>query len=451
MRIGAAFAGDAHRTCDLRRRPRAPTCATSSAGRARGTAPARVGHGCRACASTGGRSCCGRAPRVVDVGERWTLDGATAYVERNWGDGFPPVWWWGEAHDFGGDPVTVAFAGGPALGPLHATAVVVHVGGRLVRLGEPVLAGVREDIGPGRWVLRGRSLRHRVEIEAGGRPRRRAHARRAGAGRAPHAPVVAPAPRRPPARPSSRAAAASSTRARARSPGSNKGGHRDRLDQAPARAPRHHARQRPRRAGGRGDRDARGEDRGRTSCYRHYIVAGQRPTSGEQNDDPRARPHAEAARAPRARADFLLDAKPGPVELRGARAGEADPPLRRRATSTRRARGRSRSALETPRARRHPCQAPGMERRHRRADRPRAGRGRRRRRRHDRGDRRRRRAGARDDHPEGAGRDLRARRRRGGVPPARSGRGDRAARPGGRVARGRARRCCASRARRGRC
>ncbi len=36
--------------------------------------------------------------------------------------------------------------------------------------------------------------------------------------------------------------------------------------------------------------------------YRHYIVAGQRPTSGEQNDDPRARPHAEAARAPRARA-----------------------------------------------------------------------------------------------------------------------------------------------------
>ena len=100
----------------------------------------------------------------------WSLDGATAYVERNWGNGFPPVWWWGEAHDFGGDPVTVAFAGGPALGPLHATAVVVHLGGRLVRLGEPLIAGVRADVAPGRWVLRGRSLRHRVEIEATGDP-----------------------------------------------------------------------------------------------------------------------------------------------------------------------------------------------------------------------------------------------------------------------------------------
>jgi tocopherol cyclase len=110
------------------------------------------------------------AEGFVDAGERWSLDGATAYVERNWGNGFPPVWWWGEAHDFGGDPVTVAFAGGPAVGPLHATAVVVHAGGTLVRLGEPLLAGVREDVGPGRWILRGRSLRHRVEIEAFAEP-----------------------------------------------------------------------------------------------------------------------------------------------------------------------------------------------------------------------------------------------------------------------------------------
>jgi hypothetical protein len=100
------------------------------------------------------------------VGE-WSLQGATAYAERNWGDGFPPVWWWGEAHDFGGDPVTVAFAGGPALGPLHATAVVVHARGRLLRLGEPLLAPVGADVGPGRWVLRGRSLTGvRVEVEA---------------------------------------------------------------------------------------------------------------------------------------------------------------------------------------------------------------------------------------------------------------------------------------------
>jgi tocopherol cyclase len=111
-----------------------------------------------------------RAEGFVDLGERWSLEGATAYAERNWGAGFPPVWWWGEAHDFDGDPVTVAFAGGPALGPLHATAVVVWVGGRLVRLGEPLLAGVHADVAPGRWVLRGRSLRHRVEVEAAGEP-----------------------------------------------------------------------------------------------------------------------------------------------------------------------------------------------------------------------------------------------------------------------------------------
>jgi tocopherol cyclase len=108
-----------------------------------------------------------RAEGFVD---EWSLEGATAYVERNWGEGFPPVWWWGEAHDFGGDPVTVAFAGGPALGPLHATAVVVHLGSRLIRLGEPLIAGVRAEVEPGRWVLRGRSLRHRVEIEASGDP-----------------------------------------------------------------------------------------------------------------------------------------------------------------------------------------------------------------------------------------------------------------------------------------
>jgi tocopherol cyclase len=100
-----------------------------------------------------------RAEGVVDG---WDLDGATAYVERNWGNGFPPVWWWGEAHDFGGDAVTVAFAGGPALGPLRATAAIVHADGRLVRRGEPVLAGVRADVSPGRWLLRGRGL----EIEA---------------------------------------------------------------------------------------------------------------------------------------------------------------------------------------------------------------------------------------------------------------------------------------------
>ena len=98
------------------------------------------------------------------------LAGATAYAERNWGNGFPPVWWWGEAHDFGGDPVTVAFAGGPALGPLRATAVVVSIGSRLVRLGEPIVAPVSAETAPGRWILRGRSLRHRIELEGAADP-----------------------------------------------------------------------------------------------------------------------------------------------------------------------------------------------------------------------------------------------------------------------------------------
>jgi len=40
--------------------------------------------------------------------------------------------------------------------------VVVHRDGQLVRRGEPVLAGVRAEISPGRWTLRGRG----VEIEA---------------------------------------------------------------------------------------------------------------------------------------------------------------------------------------------------------------------------------------------------------------------------------------------
>jgi tocopherol cyclase len=111
-----------------------------------------------------------RAEGFVELGEQWSLEEATVYVERNWGNGFPPVWWWGEAHDFAGEPVTVAFAGGPAIGPLHATAVVVHLPSRLIRLGEPFIAGVRAEVEPGRWVLRGRSLRHRIEVEATGDP-----------------------------------------------------------------------------------------------------------------------------------------------------------------------------------------------------------------------------------------------------------------------------------------
>ena len=50
--------------------------------------------------------------RVVAGAESFSLDGAGAYAEKNWGGGFPDRWWWGQAHDFG-DRVSVAFAGGP--------------------------------------------------------------------------------------------------------------------------------------------------------------------------------------------------------------------------------------------------------------------------------------------------------------------------------------------------
>ena len=107
---------------------------------------------------------------LVAGAARWDLAGASAYAEKNWGHGFPARWWWGQAHDFGGDPVTVAFAGGPALGGLEATALVVGVDGRLLRLGEPVLAPVRAATAPGSWRLAGRTLRHRVEVEAAADP-----------------------------------------------------------------------------------------------------------------------------------------------------------------------------------------------------------------------------------------------------------------------------------------
>jgi hypothetical protein len=102
------------------------------------------------------------------------LDGATAYAEKNWGaGGHPPAWWWGQAHGFGRDDACVAFAGGRAsLGTLRlpaATAVVVALGGEVLRLVAPP-APLRVAVDDRGWRLRGRTPRHRVEIEghAGG-------------------------------------------------------------------------------------------------------------------------------------------------------------------------------------------------------------------------------------------------------------------------------------------
>jgi hypothetical protein len=94
-------------------------------------------------------------------GMRVRLDGATAYMEKNWGPGFAGSWWWGHADAFPTGGVSVAFAGGPVLGrAVAATAVVVRAGATLLRLAPP-LARVTVD----GWHVRARSARHVVELE----------------------------------------------------------------------------------------------------------------------------------------------------------------------------------------------------------------------------------------------------------------------------------------------
>ena len=105
-------------------------------------------------------------------GETVSLDGWTVYAERNWGDGgFPPRWWWGQAQGFERRDVGVAFAGGDVvIGPaqLQATSVVVALGDRRVRLGNPLLAPVHVEADGARWLLHGRGPRWSVELEGDG-------------------------------------------------------------------------------------------------------------------------------------------------------------------------------------------------------------------------------------------------------------------------------------------
>jgi hypothetical protein len=106
--------------------------------------------------------------RVVAGGESFALDGARAYAEKNWGRGFPEVWWWGHAHDFG-DDVTVSFAGGPVrVGParLQASAAVVRLGGTFLRCRPPASM----TLGDGSWLLRARAGGRLVEVEGAADP-----------------------------------------------------------------------------------------------------------------------------------------------------------------------------------------------------------------------------------------------------------------------------------------
>ena len=100
-------------------------------------------------------------------GRRLRLEGARAYVEKNWGPGFAGRWWWGEADAFPDPEVGVAFAGGrlPMLGVSAApTAVVVRLGERVLRL-VPPLARAQARVDAQRWHVRVRSPRYRLELE----------------------------------------------------------------------------------------------------------------------------------------------------------------------------------------------------------------------------------------------------------------------------------------------
>ena len=95
------------------------------------------------------------------------LDGAVAYVEKNWGRGFPGRWWWGQAATFPDPEIGLAFAGGhlPLPGAdVAPTAVVVRLGARRLALSPP-LHRTRASLADGAWRLATRGPRYRVEIE----------------------------------------------------------------------------------------------------------------------------------------------------------------------------------------------------------------------------------------------------------------------------------------------
>jgi Tocopherol cyclase len=109
-----------------------------------------------------------RAEGQASIGGRAvSLDGATAYAEKNWGPRFAGHWWWGHAGAFPADDVTVAFAGGRmtlAGRVVPPTAAVVRLGTQVLRFSPP-LARVRVRASDRKWTVWGRSPGHGVEIE----------------------------------------------------------------------------------------------------------------------------------------------------------------------------------------------------------------------------------------------------------------------------------------------
>lgn len=114
----------------------------------------------------------GTASGTVTVADTtWRLAGAQVYGEKNWGRaGFPDSWRWGQAQGFAEPGACVAFAGGEVrAGGLHGevTALVVRLpDGRLIRLGDPVVAPVAAEVADERWRLSGRSRHWQVDVDA---------------------------------------------------------------------------------------------------------------------------------------------------------------------------------------------------------------------------------------------------------------------------------------------
>ncbi|MDR7328927.1 hypothetical protein CGUA_04570 [Corynebacterium guangdongense] len=93
------------------------------------------------------------------------------YAEKNWGrEGFPEAWWWGQAQGFAEPDACVAFAGGVVTsGPMttEVTGLAVALpGGRVLRLGDPLISPVRTRTSDESWSISGRGFGWDVKIEA---------------------------------------------------------------------------------------------------------------------------------------------------------------------------------------------------------------------------------------------------------------------------------------------
>jgi tocopherol cyclase len=102
------------------------------------------------------------------AGEHITLDGATAYAEKNWGRRFTEHWWWGHAGAFAREDATLAFAGGRLRlqgTTIPPTAVVVRLGRRILTL-VPPFARVSVAASADAWRIRAHSALWSLELDA---------------------------------------------------------------------------------------------------------------------------------------------------------------------------------------------------------------------------------------------------------------------------------------------